>query len=187
MVLNDRANLARKTIASQLDELAAIVDQAASSEDFEQGFERLRRWKSRTAGLLRKHVHHNEGDRFERKRKMSFRIGDPMGNLADEARMYAGFLQALDQDLRDHPADILDVATVAEEMGADITVPAPPSTGSVFIVHGHDELNLLRLKELMRDRWKLDPIVLVGKPGKGRTIIEKFEEEAQSAAFALSC
>ncbi len=55
----------------------------------------------------------------------------------------------------------------------------------VFIVHGHDEKNLLRLKEILRERWKLEPIVLSAKPGKGRTIIEKFEAEAQSAAFAF--
>jgi len=112
-------------------------------------------------------------------------MGDPIGNLVDEARMYAGFLEALDQDLADLPADILEVATPVEGGQEDITIPAPPATGAVFIVHGHDELNLLRLKEIIRDRWRLEPIVLASKPGKGRTIIEKFEEEAQRAAFAF--
>lgn len=66
-----------------------------------------------------------------------------------------------------------------------IPVTAPPmNSKAVFIVHGHDDRNLLRLKEILRDRCKLEPIVLSAKPGKGRTIIEKFEAEAQNAAFA---
>jgi predicted nucleotide-binding protein len=56
----------------------------------------------------------------------------------------------------------------------------------VFLIHGHDELNLLRLKELLRERWELEPIVLSAMAGRGRTLIEKFEQEAQSAIFAIA-
>ena len=38
----------------------------------------------------------------------------------------------------------------------------------------------------MRDRWGLEPVVLSGEPGRGRTLIEKFEQEAQRAVFALA-
>lgn len=55
----------------------------------------------------------------------------------------------------------------------------------VFIVHGHDELNLLRLQKLLRERWELDSIIMSDQPGKGRTLIEKFEEEAQRSAYAI--
>jgi predicted nucleotide-binding protein len=57
---------------------------------------------------------------------------------------------------------------------------------SVFIVHGHDESNLHRLKELLQDQWKLAPIVLASEPGKGRSIVEKFEDEARKAVYALA-
>lgn len=56
----------------------------------------------------------------------------------------------------------------------------------MFIIHGHDELNLLRLKELLKERWGLNPVVLSGRPGAGRTLIEKFEQEAQEAVFAIA-
>ncbi len=185
MSIEEKTSVARSTIRTQLEELTALVSQAQANGDYETGFERLKRWKRRTVDLLRRYVHPNEGNRLVAKQKMSFRMGDPIGNLVDEARMYAGFLEALDHDLREHPADILEVATPVGDAREDIEIPAPPATGAVFIVHGHDELNLLRLKELIRDRWKLEPIVLASKPGKGRTIIEKFEEEAQRAAFAF--
>ena len=185
MSLTERTSVARGAIRTQLDELAALVRKAKESGEYETGFERLKRWKQRTVNVLGRDVHANEAHRLESKRKMSFRMGDPVGNLMDEARMYAGLLEALDQELAEHPGDVLQVATPVEGAREKIDVPETPATGSVFIVHGHDELNLLRLKELIRDRWRLEPIVLAAKPGKGRTIIEKFEDEAQRVAFAF--
>ena len=60
-----------------------------------------------------------------------------------------------------------------------------PKTKKVFIVHGHDERNLLRLQRLLRDRFHLEPIVLADQPGRGRTLIKKFEDEAESCSFAF--
>lgn len=180
----NRVNSARAVIKTQLEELNKLVQQAQNSGNYKLGFERLRRWKKRTVNILRENVHDNEGNRLEAKKK-TIRMGDPLGNLADESEMYAGFLQALDQELADHPEDVIYVPTTADEDNADIIIPKHPNTGTIFIVHGHDELNLLRLKELIRDRWKLEPLVLSSEPGRGRTIIEKFEQEAQRAAFAF--
>jgi predicted nucleotide-binding protein len=56
----------------------------------------------------------------------------------------------------------------------------------LFIIHGHDEINTLRLQSLLKDRWDLNPILLRDRPGKGRTIIEKFEEEAKKAKYAFA-
>ncbi len=56
----------------------------------------------------------------------------------------------------------------------------------VFIIHGRDEANLLKLEKLVKDEWHLKPIVLMYEPGKGRTLIEKFEEEARGAVFAFA-
>ena len=56
----------------------------------------------------------------------------------------------------------------------------------VFIVFGHDERNATRLQTLLRDEWLLHPIVLAELPSRGRTVIEKFEQEARKAAFAVA-
>jgi predicted nucleotide-binding protein len=55
----------------------------------------------------------------------------------------------------------------------------------VFIVHGHDKANLYELRDLLKDRYSLECIIMMWKPGKGRTLIEKFEQEAQDAGFAF--
>lgn len=51
--------------------------------------------------------------------------------------------------------------------------PAPLA----FIVHGHDETELLALKNYIQNtlKWR-EPIVLREQPSTGRTIIEKFED-----------
>jgi predicted nucleotide-binding protein len=112
-------------------------------------------------------------------------MGDPVGNLVDEAQMYEGFLIALAQEIEQHPSDVLDRPTSDGQTDVgQIQVPAPQGD-AIFIVHGHDELNLYRLKEILRERYSLEPIVLASEAGQGRTLIEKFEAEAQRAAFAF--
>ena len=50
-----------------------------------------------------------------------------------------------------------------------------------FIVHGHDHLLLYELKDYIQNTLKLgEPVVLRQMPGLGRTIIEKFEDEAET-------
>lgn len=61
----------------------------------------------------------------------------------------------------------------------------PPESNRVFIVHGHDEVNTLKLRELLRERFGLSPVVLNASPGRGRPTIQKFEDEAENCAFAF--
>jgi predicted nucleotide-binding protein len=108
--------------------------------------------------------------------------GDPLENLVDEAKMYDGFIRALDAELKQHPKSVLNQDSKTKSVGSPSTIP---SGSVVFLVHGHDELNLLRLKEVLATRWKLEPVILSSEAGKGRTIIEKFEGEAARATFAF--
>lgn len=79
---------------------------------------------------------------------------------------------------------------IGEEMHARMVEELPkqaiPRSKEVFIIHGRDETNLLRLEKLLRDRWHLNPIVLKAEPEKGRTVIEKFEQEAKRASYAIA-
>ena len=54
----------------------------------------------------------------------------------------------------------------------------------IFIVHGHDKEAKLELKIMLRD-FGLTPIILDERPDKGRTIIEKFEEEISDIGYAF--
>ncbi len=55
----------------------------------------------------------------------------------------------------------------------------------VFIVHGHDKANLYELRDLLEKRYELQCTIMMWKPGRGRTLIEKFEQEARNVGFAF--
>ncbi|MCG2575973.1 nucleotide-binding protein [Dechloromonas sp. XY25] len=182
MIKQDEA-IALVTDLSQ--QLIKIANETRNTGDYQSGFERIRRWKERASNKISLQVNQLEGEKLKNKRKGSFRMGDPVGNAVDEAKMYLGFLDALLDELKNHPDEVLERPMPVKGLAAIEEPQQQRSSNAVFIVHGHDELNLLRTKELLRDRWGLEPIVLSGQPGKGRTIIEKFEGEAQRASFAF--
>ena len=50
-----------------------------------------------------------------------------------------------------------------------------------FIVHGHDHQSLYELKDYLQNTLKLaEPVILRKMPGLGKTLIEKFESEAEA-------
>ena len=55
----------------------------------------------------------------------------------------------------------------------------------VFISHGHDAFTKSKLKDFIRDRLKLEPVVLSEQPDLGLTIIEKLEHYGKDCDFAL--
>ena len=65
----------------------------------------------------------------------------------------------------------------------DKTVNKMVDRSNVFIVHGHDEVALLKLEEFL-GKVGLNPIVLSRQADEGRTIIEKFEKYS-NVGFAI--
>lgn len=176
---------AKRVVGELIKELYDLAKRSALSNDYQAGYEKLLRWKERAVRELKQHVHENEGNRLASREKWSFRAGDPLGNLLDESAMYNAVLGALLEDLKRRPRDILDAPVPAANL-PEIPKVKSPNTNVVFIIHGHDELNLLRLKSVIREQWKLEPVVLASTAGKGRSMIEKFEQEAQRACFAVA-
>lgn len=184
---NDKkASDALNIIDEQRKELNKLVEQTSMSRNHQAGSERIKRWKERTVNLLAENVHPREASKLRKKSMGSYFMGDPMRNLAHEARMYDSFLIALAEEISQHPEDIFYVPVAAPSEVAKARIPEPTTSNAVFVIHGHDELNLYRLNELLRERWDLEPVIMAKEPGKGRTLIEKFEEEAQRAVFALA-
>lgn len=55
-----------------------------------------------------------------------------------------------------------------------------------FIVHGHDHQSLYELKDYLQNNLKLgEPVILRQMPGLGRTLIEKFEREAEAVELVF--
>jgi predicted nucleotide-binding protein len=62
----------------------------------------------------------------------------------------------------------------------------PPEGRKVFLIHGHDELNTLRLQAMLKDDLDVDVVLIMPKAGLGRTIIEKFEQHANDCSYAVA-
>lgn len=186
MEINEKAQKAIEMVKLQGKELSTIAERVRSDNDFSTARERLRRWKSRTKKLLSEQIHPDEAAKLKKMRKTSFIAGQPLRNFVDETKMYRGFILSLREELEKHPQDVLLTAHTTDKLALAFEAPQPTASRTVFIVHGRDELNILRLEKLLRERWHLEPICLTSKPGKGRTLIEKFEQEAQRATYAIA-
>jgi predicted nucleotide-binding protein len=109
--------------------------------------------------------------------------------LMDESEAYYESLRA-----KEMQSKISFLDTCIELLQLEITenitpvsikdVLGSPKTKDIFLVHGHDN----EVKESVArflSKLSLNPIILHERPDKGRTIIEKFEEEHQSASAAV--
>lgn len=85
----------------------------------------------------------------------------------------------------DQLLEMLQAKTVPKNSPTNRISRITPESRTVFIVHGHDEANLLRLRTLIKERFSLTPVILMEEPSSGQTIIEKFERTANEAAFCL--
>jgi len=57
---------------------------------------------------------------------------------------------------------------------------------NVFIIHGQKEVRWRELKEMLHEKFGLNPIVLKEQPDEGATIIEKFEKYAPQCSYAFA-
>jgi predicted nucleotide-binding protein len=79
---------------------------------------------------------------------------------------------------------VLEVEHGSATNGDDSTAVA--STGGVvFVVHGHDEARKQMAVRAVEQMTGEPPIVLHEQPDRGRTIIEKLEDHAATASFAI--
>lgn len=97
-------------------------------------------------------------------------------NVGDSVALLKEAKRALSEDLVDHQHSIADVSQV------DDTQAAP--SNRVFVVHGHDESALQGLARFL-EKLGLEAIILREQVDQGRTIIEKFEDNAGDVGFAV--
>jgi predicted nucleotide-binding protein len=63
----------------------------------------------------------------------------------------------------------------------------PPTGNKVFVIHGRDEAKWRELKDVLRDKFELAPIVLEEQPDAGcSTVVEKFERYAPECTYAIA-
>jgi predicted nucleotide-binding protein len=57
---------------------------------------------------------------------------------------------------------------------------------NLFIIHGRDEAKWRELKGIVKDTFRLNPIILGEQPDFGKTVIEKFEHYAATCSYAIA-
>ena len=58
---------------------------------------------------------------------------------------------------------------------------------NVFIIHGKDEAKWRELKDIIKEDFRLNPIILQDQPDAGcKTLIEKFEHYAEQCSYAVA-
>ncbi len=97
---------------------------------------------------------------------------------------------AFDRDMAKAESLLTDALAEIDALEGERGQPAPPTSATrgnaVFIVHGHDEGNLYRLRDLIAGRFGLQPVILKWQAGIGRAMIEKFEQEAGQCGYAFA-
>ena len=126
-----------------------------------------------------------DADKFDGVDLRSFFVGGTP-EWHEEENDYRGFsdyLAALRTDVEQFPETSSSVTEQQVQMRP--AAFGQRSSKSVFIVHGHEDVATLELERELRETYGLIPLILRYKPGKGRTLIEKFEQEAEPARFGL--
>jgi predicted nucleotide-binding protein len=78
---------------------------------------------------------------------------------------------------------VLDLQKIKHENTTINTINHKPKT-KVFIVHGHDELAISQVSDVIR-KLKLEPIVLRDQLDRSNTVIEKIEKQTNEVGFGV--
>jgi len=152
-------------VARQLELLVAITSDLG---------DRLPQWKARTIRLLSGNIDDQE---------LRILNGLSAGSWPSEKVLYQDFMKGLLHGLNEFPSAYLPKNPAAEAPPKATKGHQMPSK-KVFVVHGHDETAKIDVARTL-ERLGLEPIVLHEQPSKGKTIIEKFEEHASLASYAI--
>jgi len=108
-------------------------------------------------------------------------LGDEVKDHYDDVKEKVARLESIIERL-----GLFEEAKSVTEKDIDNSNMAPDDK-KIFIIHGHDETRLLELEKILKDDFKLTPIILKDQPdGGASTIIEKFELYAPQCVFAIA-
>lgn len=65
------------------------------------------------------------------------------------------------------------------------TMSQATKVNKVFISHGHNEVAKHKLKDFVRERLGMEPVILAEQPDLGLTVVEKLEKYGRECQFAL--
>jgi predicted nucleotide-binding protein len=173
-----------RNLLEQLERIAS--PDAAIFEDPTKIRMKMDRWRIRTKHKIEKYFGNIEANRFQ-----SIDNDLSLSTIADDDEyiekcynLFRYFLEALIADIKNDPEFYENL--IAAPSDASNANQASGNLNDVFIIHGHDETNKYALARYIEKNLNIEAPILDESPGKGRTIIEKFEQEAQKCGFAFA-
>lgn len=181
--------VARARFEEQLDDQIAkgeqlLERQIANENDLAQARSDYQTWNEFNATLIRRW----------------FTTSKPADAYTGFAAMAISGNRSPQEKLRDHQRDIEGklrrLASLKEQLPlyedpADGDAPPPPALveksfgQTIFVVHGHDEAVKQEVARYLERVTGRTPTILHEKPDQSRTVIEKFEDYAGEAGFAI--
>lgn len=104
---------------------------------------------------------------------------------ADAISVLRGLAFDLDHHLRKLKSIVGRLELWRVDSGADVTKSDASAVPTIFLVHGHDEAKKEAVARAVERATGADVVVLHERLNLGRTLIEKFEEHAGSATYAI--
>jgi len=135
--------------------------------------ERIPQWKTRTIRLLSGNIDEKE---------IGILNAINTDSVVTDKELYDDYMVGLLIGLREFPS-----AYIHDKIQASTAKPSSrygPMSKKVFIVHGHDDAIKVDVARTL-EKLGLEPVILHEQPSKGKTIIEKFEEHASLAQYAV--
>lgn len=143
------------------------------------------RWREKASRTISQNISSSEKSRLDKAcRSAEWDVYDDDDTYAfKQAHSAYAYIESLIEDIKEDPKFYSEIADTPKQEKKNENPLVTKK--NIFIVHGHDELNAKTLKQILKERFQLDSIILNEEAAKGRTIIEKLEQEAKNCSYAF--
>lgn len=167
------------------DEMIARLQQQLDDAPKHRQDGKLQSWTTETATLLRLFLG-EDNDNYKTFQKIRY---TPNYAPASEQTSENMFQRGVEKGRSLISAAITEIEITRQtspKSGTATPESEAPALGTdIFLVHGRDEVHKLKVVDFIQTVTGRRPITLSEQPGKGRTLIEKFEQEGGRAAFGV--
>ena len=174
---------AKERIQRAVDAIPELMSMPRSSQEFAK-------WR-RNTGIAIEYTFGEDSPHIQSFRRIRYGLfiaiidPDPPEHKRQEAyvnglKRVRTLLESMIEEIEEYWEDDVQQQPANEQPSVD----KPIATNRVFVVHGRDEAAKQTVARYL-EGLELEPVILQEQPSEGRTIIEKFEEYAQTVGFAV--
>jgi predicted nucleotide-binding protein len=183
-----RLTVPSDALAAQLDDRILrgreIADRAIHTEaDLQSARHEYYTWTEYNETLLQRSF--TTAQPADDYRGVAFAVGGGAASLAHEVEWFRNDVREKIRRLTS-VREQLPLYESVEASAVRTGASAPPGArDTIFVVHGHNAAAKEQAASFLSSTTQLRPVILHEQPNSGRTVIEKFEDYAGNAAFAV--